>query len=253
MPRRDHQILIPSEHEASHGDATATDEYRPVSGMAVAAAVFGVLSLAAAIHPSFVILPVLGVAFAVVALRDVNAADSIKIGRLAALAGLALSLVFCGVGLTRSLATTWVTNRRAEQVAAGWVDAILDGRILEAHAMVVPFQRVNAPGEADGDVSTGLFDSQAIEAAYRQRREVAAILSCGAAKRRAASLLEHVPESMEREEVWIVRVAISPCGNRESLDLDIEVESALVKQPAGWLEQWYVKKVTGNSQPAARP
>jgi hypothetical protein len=219
--------------------------------MAVAAAVFGVLSLASAIHPSFFILPVLGVAFAVVALRDLATPDSIKIGRLAAVVGLALSLFFCGVGLTRSLATTWIANRRAEQVAGGWVDAVLDGRILEAHGLVMPLLRVNAPGEAEGAVSTGLFDSRAIEAAYRQYPEVAAVLTCGAAKREAARLLEYVPDSKEREEVWIVRVTIAPCGSRESLILDIEVESGLVKQPDGWLEQWYLKNITVNGKPSS--
>jgi len=252
MKQRDHQILISSEHDASVGDPTAADEYRPVSGTAVAAAVFGVLALAAAIHPSFFILPVLGLVFAVAALRDLAQRESVKIGRMAALAGLALSLVFGAVGLTRSQATTWIANRRAEQVAARWVDAILDGSILEAHAMLLPFKRLNAPVETEGNVSARLFDSRAIEAAYRQYPEVAAILVCGVAKRQAATLVEYVPESMEREEVWIVRVTISPCGSQESLALDIEVESSLVKQPDGWLEQWYVKKVTGNSQPATR-
>ena len=252
MHRRDHQILINSEHDASVGDPSAADAYRPVSGMAVAAAVFGVLSLAAAIHPSFFILPVLGVVFAVVAIRDLWRADSIRIGRLAALTGLALSLFFGCLGLTRSLTTTWIANRRAEKVAARWVDAILDGRILEAHAMLMPFQRLNAPAETEGNVSTGLFDSRAVEAAYRRHPEVAAILTCDGGKRQAATLLEYVPDSKEHDEVWIVRVTIAPCGSRELLVLDIKAESSLIKQADGWLEQWYVKKVTGNSPPAKR-
>ena len=249
MKHRDHQILIASEHDDSVGASTAADEYRPVSGMAVAAVVFGVLSLAVAFHPSVFILPVLGVAFAVIAVRDLATPDSIKIGRLAACVGLGLSLFFASVGLTRSLTKTWIANRRAEQTAAGWVDALLHGRILDAHAMLVPFHRLNAPGEAEGDVSTGLFDSHAIEASYRRRPEVAAILSCGGAKRQATTLLEYVPESMEREEVWVVRVLIAPCGSRVSLAIDIEVESGLVKQPTGWFEQWYVKKYTVIGQP----
>ena len=252
MHQPDHQILISSENDADVDGPTAADEYRPVSGMAVAAAVFGLLSLAAAIHPSFFILPVLGLVFTVVALRDLAQPDSIKIGRLAARAGLATAIFFGAIGLTRSLTTTWTANRRAEQVAAGWVDAILDGKVLEAHAMLMPFQRVNAPGDPEGDVSTSLFDSQAIEAVYRQRPEVAATLACGAAKRESTTLLEYMPDSKEREEVWIVRVTISPCGRRESLTLDIEVESSIVKQTAGWLEQWYVKEVRENSQPATR-
>jgi hypothetical protein len=167
---------------------------------------------------------------------------------MAALAGLSLSLFFGCVGLARSLTATRIANRRAEQVAASWVDAILDGKTLEAHAMLMPLQRMNPPGEAEGAVSTGLFDSRAIEAAYRQEPEVAATLACGAAKRQAATLVEYVPDSKEREEVWIVRVTIAPCGSQASLILDIEVESGLLKQPDGWFELWYVKKVSVHRQ-----
>jgi len=248
MHQRDQQLRIASEHGDSISDSDAVNEYRPLSGMAVAAAVFGFLSLAATVHTSFLILPVLGVVFAVVALRDLATPDSIKIGRSAALVGLASALFFGCVGLSWSLAKTWITNRRAEQVAAGWADAILDGRILAAHSMLMPFERVNAAGEAAGDVSTGLFDSRAVEAVYRLRPEVAAILACGAATRQAATLVEYVPDSKEREEIWLVRVTIAPCGNLTSLILDIEVESAVLKQPTGWSEQWYVKKVSVNRQ-----
>jgi len=230
--------------DPSEGNAIATDEYRPLSGTAVAAAVFGVLSLAAAMQPTFVIVPVLGVALAVVALRQLSQPDAIQVGRSTAVAGLALSM-FCGcMGISSSLTKTWNMNRRAELVAARWADAILEGRILEANAMLMPFSRVNAPADEESAASNELFDSAAIEAAYRRRLEVAAMLACSGAKRTAAKLVEYVSESKEREEVWLVKVTIGPCGPLESLDFDVEVESALLPENGGWWERWYVKKVS---------
>ena len=92
-------------------------------------------------------------------------------------------------------------------------------------------------------MSHGLLDSRSVEEAYKRKREVAAVLRCGAAKRQSASLREYVPESKVHEEAWIVRIVIEPCRSG-TLTLEVEVESALIPQAGSWLEQWYVKKVT---------
>jgi len=230
-------------------DELAVDGYRPVSGMAVAAVVMGVLSIAAWFHPGFWFVPVLGVVLAVVALRQLAQPDSILIGRTAAIVGLGLSLFLAALAPTESVTRTWIKNRRAEHVAARWADAVLEGKILDAHSLLMPFARLNMPAE-EGDVSQGLFDSRSLEEAYKREREVAAILGCNAAKRQSASLREYVSESKVHEEVWIVRIVIEPC-NSGPLTLDVEVEAALIPKDGGWFEQWYVKKVKVVDGPSA--
>jgi len=227
----------------------AVDGYRPVSGMAVAALVVGVLSIAAIFHPGFWFLPILGAVFAAMALRQLAQPDSLVIGRTAALAGLGLSLFLAALAPTESVTRIWIKNRRAEHVAARWADAVLEGKILDAHSLLMPFARLNVPGE-EATVSHGLFDSKSLEEAYKREREVAAILGCVAAKRQAASLQEYVPESKVQEEVWIVRIVIEPCSSGP-LTLDVEVESALIPAAGRWFDQWYVKKVTVVDGPAA--
>jgi hypothetical protein len=223
-------------------DEPAVDGYRPVSGMAVAALVLGVLSITAVFHPGFWLLPVLGTVFAVMSLRQLAQPDSPAIGRTAAVVGLGLSLFLAALAPTESVTRTWIKNRRAEHVAARWADAVLEGKILDAHSLLMPFARLNVPGE-EGAVSRGLFDSKSLEEAYKLEREVAAILGCGAAKRQSASLREYVPDSKAHEEVWIVRIVIEPCSSGP-LTLDVEVEAALIPKDGSWFEQWYVKKVT---------
>jgi hypothetical protein len=229
-------------------DEPAVAGYRPVSGMAVAALVMGILSIAAVFHPGFWLLPVLGTVFAVISLRQLSQPDSLAIGRTAAIVGLGLSLFLAALAPAESMTRTWIKNRRAEHVAARWADAVLEGKILDAHSLLMPFARVNVPGEEE-QVSQGLFDSRALEEAYKQRRDVAAILGCGVAKRQSASLREFVPDSKAHEEVWIVRIVIEPC-NSGPLTLDVEVEAALTPKDGSWFEQWYVKKVTVVDGPA---
>jgi len=231
-------------------DEPAVDGYRPVSGMAVAALVMGVLSIAAVFHPGFWLLPVLGTVFAVMSLRQLAQPDSLAIGRTAAIVGLGLSLFFAALTPVESMTRTWIKNRRAEHVAARWADAVLGGKILDAHSLLMPFARVNVPAEGEEEVSHGLLDSRLVEEAYKRKREVAAILRCGTAKRHSAALREYVPESKAHEEVWMIRIVIEPCSSGP-LTLEVEVESGLIPQAGSWLEQWYVKKVTVVDQPAA--
>jgi|GEM_PF-3597194 len=229
-------------------DEPAVDGYRPVSGMAVAALVMGVLSIAAVFHPGFWLLPVLGTVFAVMSLRQLAQPDALAIGRTAAIVGLGLSIFLAALAPAESMTRTWIKNRRAEHVAARWTDAILEGKILDAHSLLMPFARLNVPGEEE-TVSQGLFDSKALEEAYKREREVASILACGTAKRQPASLREYVPDSKAHEEVWIVRIVIEPC-NSGSLTLNVEVEAALTPKDGSWFEQWYVKKVRVVDGPA---
>jgi hypothetical protein len=230
-------------------DEPAVDGYRPVSGMAVAALVMGVLSIAAVFHSGFWPLPVLGAVFAAVSLRQLSQPDSLAIGRTAASIGLGLSLFLAALAPVESMTRTWIKNRRAEHVATRWADAVLGGKILDAHSLIMPLNRLNAPGEEE-EVSHGMLDSRLVEEAYKRKREVAAILRCGSAKRQSAALREYVPESKAHEEVWIIRIVIEPCSSGP-LTLEVEVESGLIPQAGSWLEQWYVKKVTVVDQPAA--
>jgi len=229
-------------------------DYRPISGLAVTASVLGVLSIAAVFHPALCVLPALGAASGALALRGLLRADSRAVGRWPALIGLALSLCLGVLAPAELLTRTWIRNRTAERVAARWADAILGSKILEAHSLLMPFARLDLKGEEES-VSGDMLDSAKLEAAYRQRLEVAAMLACGATKREAPMLREYVPESKAREEVWVVRIVIAPCipGKvslpegvtvPEKLCLDIEVESALMPRANWWYEQWYVKKVT---------
>lgn len=121
---------------AGSGDPEAG--YRPISGLAVAAVLVGCLSALAVAGPAFWVVPLLGTALAMLALGDVSREGRPKAGRLAALAGLALSIGFGMQGLTSSIVSNWVSARRAASAVDMFVEAVRAGRLGEARSMCAP-------------------------------------------------------------------------------------------------------------------
>ena len=127
--------------------------YRPVSALAVAAAALGAASTVALVGPLFWLVPIVGAAVSWAALADVGRRDAPKAGRLAALAGVALSLGF-GVQAVATTATAeWLARGRAEAAVKFWLDTIATGRLDDARSMCVPdaaaaVDRVAACGKA---------------------------------------------------------------------------------------------------------
>ena len=122
-------------------DPTTMDEptdYRPVSRLAVAAVVAGCASAIAALSPVFLAVPLVGIALAVTALRDVGTTGSPRIGRLAALAGLALSVGFGAQGLAEFGVSRSLAGQRAEAAARFWLETICADRSDDARGMCGP-------------------------------------------------------------------------------------------------------------------
>jgi hypothetical protein len=109
--------------------------YRPVSVLAMVALLAGICSAAALVAPVFWVLPLVAAGLSAAALVDVARPAGGKVGRMAALAGLALALGFGAQALTAAGVSRWLSCRRAEAVARYWLDAIHEGRLEEARSM----------------------------------------------------------------------------------------------------------------------
>jgi hypothetical protein len=112
--------------------------YRPVSGLAVAAAVVGAASALALASPFFWVLPLIGGVVALAALADVERVGAKKAGRLAALVGLALALGFGAQAIAATVTARWIAAARAESTAEVWLTAIRTGRPEDARSMCGP-------------------------------------------------------------------------------------------------------------------
>lgn len=112
--------------------------YRPVSAIAVVAAVVGLSAVLALLTPILWVLPLVGVAVSLAALADVGRRDAPKAGRLAALVGLCLSLGFGTQAVTTAAAAEWLARGRAESAVRLWLDSIAAGRLDDARSMCAP-------------------------------------------------------------------------------------------------------------------
>lgn len=215
--------------------------YRPVSKVAVAAAAMGVISGLALLTPMLWILPLVGVALAVTALADVARPGAEKAGRLAALAGLALSVGFGTQAVTSTLASRWIAGRRAEAVVHAWLDALGENRLADARSMMSP-QLLPPPethdhppgpheGHEHGDDVAGSID--ALPA-------VRAILRCGAAAIRDVRSTGRDEESGTQ---WCTRVRLAPCGEGGAVELRLQLAPTIVSEPKQRVERWTITKI----------
>lgn len=109
--------------------------YRPVSSLAVAAALVGCAAALAIVSPLFWLVPIVGVALSWAALAEVARPGAVKVGRLAALAGLGLSLGFGTQAVVAAATAEWLARSRAEAVTRFWLETIAAGRLDDARAM----------------------------------------------------------------------------------------------------------------------
>lgn len=110
-------------------------EYRPVSRLAVVALAGGIASALAVVSPAFLAVPLVGLALALAAFRDLGQDGAAKAGRLAAVAGLALSVGFAAQSLAMLGTSRWLAGRRAAAAARFWVDTICAERLDDARSM----------------------------------------------------------------------------------------------------------------------
>jgi hypothetical protein len=114
---------------------TGEGDYAAVSRLAVAALGMGLAAATALVGPAFLGVPLLGIALAVAALADIRRAGGLKVGRLAALAGLALSVGFGAQAATGLGVSRWLAAQRAEEAARLFLEAVRDDRLDDARGM----------------------------------------------------------------------------------------------------------------------
>ncbi len=105
-------------------DEPEVESYRPLSGLAVVAAVLGLVSPLALFAPFLWVLPFGGVLASVAALRAIGSVIPPMLGRKGAMAGLALSLVFGVAGPVDWACYRWQIRREATQFAMQWFDLL---------------------------------------------------------------------------------------------------------------------------------
>jgi hypothetical protein len=202
-----------------------TISYRPVSKIAVAAALVGLLSSLALTSPLLWILPLLGIALAIVGLADATRSGAEKVGRAAALVGLALSVGFGAQAVTADVVSRRITESRVRAVASMWCDALQENRLADAQSMLSPHVLPAGAGE---------------EPAIGSLPAVMAIRGCGDT---AVHSVQSTGRDEETGEQWNVRVRLSPCGDGGAVEVRLQLQSELVNEPTQRVERWTISQI----------
>ena len=207
--------------------------YRPVSGLAVAAAAMGMLSCLAIATPLLWILPLLGISLAIMGFVDVARSGAEKAGRAAALLGLALSIGFGAQAATAAVVSRTITQSRVRTVVSMWLDALRENRLADAQSMLsprlLPAAHSDHTGHKDGDEPTiGLVPA------------VMAIRGCGDTVVRT---VESTGRDEETGEQWGVRVRLSPCADGGAVEVRLQLQPEIVNEPTQRVERWTISQI----------
>lgn len=187
-----------------------TGDYRSISGLAVAAAVVGVLSAASLLGPALWIVPLVGVALAVAALREIGRRGSVKVGVVPAVVGLALAVGFGAQAVSQHVAREWIVEWRADAAASEFARAIAEGRLGDARTMCGP----TALSAAGDDLE-----------AFAALPAVAMLAGCGGLEQVAVTRSEppeDVPNGFSRIVQVSCRAADGAARFRKSVRIDVE-------------------------------
>lgn len=126
-------------HESTEGT-----EYHAISPLAVGSLVVGLISPVALIASLLWIVPALAIALACLAFRAIANSAGALTGRGAALAGLALGLIFAAAGPVHSATTRYLLAEQARPICEAWFAFLQNGEPHKAHQLMQPALRRRA-------------------------------------------------------------------------------------------------------------
>jgi hypothetical protein len=204
---------------------------RPVSGLAVAALLAGCGSALVLFTSLAAMLPLVATLLAVVALVDLARSEGRRVGRGAALVGLALAIGFAAQAGGGFIVDRWIGGRRAAATAAAWIDAVREVRTADAMSLCSPLA---LPSAERDPAQPGLTEADRA-AAFQALPVVAAVTACGRASRPAVSVRKDGADAA----VWIAGVQLAACG-RPGEVVTLRVEPRAATRGREPVERWLV-------------
>lgn len=110
-------------------------EYAPVSLMAIAALILGLLSAVALLHPLMNVLCIVAVAVSIQAIRKIRYGEIRQSGVMLAWIGLGAALFFSSWSVSREYVRQRIMYGHARQFAEQWLALVRDNKLFEAHEL----------------------------------------------------------------------------------------------------------------------
>jgi hypothetical protein len=116
-----------------HPDERPLAEYRSVSRAAVAAAGLGLASSVVLVTPLLALVPIAAVGAAMVALRSIRSSGGQLVGRVPAVAGLCIAVMFLGWSVTQHFGRQLTLENNARRVVERWFLLLGEGKVQQAY------------------------------------------------------------------------------------------------------------------------
>lgn len=230
--------------------------YRPVSVLAVFAALAGMLSVVALFSTALWTVPLVAIGLALLGLRDVaplppgdspeiDGAESNregpadrKTGRWLALLGLALAVGFGAQAVATTISHRTFASARAEAAARMFVEMLREERIADALKVCLPQVIPPSSRAGVGGIATPDVQELQAQASLADLEVVRAIQACGGS---ASIELRCIGPEERFEGGWVVVGQIGPCADGgRPLPLKMLMQAKPVTRGQRLFDNWMV-------------
>jgi hypothetical protein len=232
---------------AFHADDTEENtNYRSLSVTALIALLFGLASPLCFGHILLMLIPLIGIVFSILALRQIADSDGALAGRGAAVAGLVLCVGFGVAPFARALVLRTTRTSQAEDFGLRWIQSVAAGKTEHAFRLTADSTRRAPPSEPGAPAPT-----QTPYELFLDQPLVKALVSAGAdAEIRFEGTTGYEAPSFQR---IIVRqkYAIAPKsagGDATPVEAILTLQRA--KLSSEGRSRWLVVSLTDANQPA---
>ena len=123
-------------------------DYRAVSPLAVVTLLVGMISIITLWQPLLLVVPLATAALALLSLRQISHSEGALVGRIPAILGLALALLFGSMAIANTVARERVVVRQARTFAEDWLQLVQDGELQRAHQLKLKADERQLPGNS---------------------------------------------------------------------------------------------------------
>ena len=138
----------PAPQPAFHSDdLDEVAEYRSMSALAIVSFVFGLAAPLCFVAPLLLVIPLVGAALSIIALRRIAASEGTLAGSWAAAAGLALCVASLLASISHAQTARILRSNQAEQFARQWIGLLLSDDTQHAFQLTLDATRPPPPPE----------------------------------------------------------------------------------------------------------
>lgn len=210
---------------AGLSDTLADEEvaYRPVSALAVVGLLLAIVSVLALASRWFVLLPVVAAVACLAAAHKVRRDPEANSGFGLAAAGLAVALLILGAVVAKRPVAQMLHAQSSGVVAQAFVDRLVEGDLVGAHELTVPFNnRRTTPELAKAFYASDPAAKEKMQE-FSAHNVVQTLSEDGAA---VPQVLEHTDAAVARgrrlSTIWVFRVPGQP--GRPDAGLSVQLE-----------------------------